>query len=117
MNIKRENAIASKVALRVKEMLLSHLEEIENDAVEGADPDSDKPVKAKVSFKVAWSAGEPEPKIETSIGWTVSKKEECVDVADWKQGAFDFGSGVDKVTMKVGDSDEVTVFEREGGEA
>lgn len=83
--LSRIESICRSVAQEVENLLSRHIIEIENDAAQVADPDSDKPVKAKVSYAVEWPAGEESPAVDIDIKWTVSKKDSSEVLCDWRQ--------------------------------
>lgn len=77
-NRMRRAGLSKHIADQVEDLLNTHCEEIEQDALKN-DPEDEKPLKAKVSFRVEWEAGSMSPKVSTKISWTVQNKDEIED--------------------------------------
>lgn len=91
-NRMRRAGLSKHFADQVEDLLNTHCEEIEQDALKN-DPEDEKPLKAKVSFRVEWEAGSMSGKTSTKISWTVQNKDEIEDRFDAHQTKMSFDDG------------------------
>ena len=66
------------------------IRDIENDAAECDNGESEKPIKAKVSISFTWEAGRAVAEIDAKRSYTVTKAETADRVVDPAQGKIEF---------------------------
>ena len=88
---KRRHAIADSIATLAAAMIQENIiRDVENDAAESADGDSDKPVMAKLAFSVQWPAGAQRAEIEAKLAWSVRRLQTADCVVDPDQLVIGF---------------------------
>jgi len=91
---KRRHAIADSIATLAAAMISENIiRDVENDAAESADVDSDKLVLAKLAFSVQWPAGAQRAEIEAKLSWSVRRLQVADCVVDPDQLVIGFEDG------------------------
>lgn len=91
-NRMRRAGLSKHFAEQVEDLLNTHAEQIEQDALQ-SDPEDDKPLKAKVSFRLEWEAGSMNGKTSTKISWTTQHKDEIDATFEAHQTKMSFDGG------------------------
>ena len=90
-NDKRRDAMAAAIAEMCAELITANvIREIESDAAECDNGESDKPIKAKVSVSFNWEAGKQVPEIDAKRSYTVTKADTADRVVDPAQVTIEF---------------------------
>ena len=91
---KRRHAIADSIATLAAAMITETIiRDVENDAAESDNGESDKPVLAKLAFSVQWPAGAQRAEIEAKLAWSVRRLQIADCVVDPDQLVIGFESG------------------------
>lgn len=92
MNAEQKKKFARFLSDDCENLLIENLESVEIASAE-ADRDGDKPVKAKVSVKFEWEAGNPSPSVKTVLSYTTSHKDETERTFNSEQAEIEFEGG------------------------
>lgn len=79
----RREAIALSIAEMCAELITANeIRDVENDAAESADNDSDKPPTAKLAISFQWAAGAQRAEVEAKMAWSVRRQKTADRVVD-----------------------------------
>jgi len=112
----RTKKLHEDLADRFSGLLEEIIEEAEQAAVDAMqDQHPRNPIKAKVAAAVEWDAGSMRPAVRVKLSYSTKHLAESEARLDFDQEQFDWGddAGIDKVSMKVGDGPETTIYEKE----